>query len=588
MPAERRPTSRVRRTDRASPVVFTAGELIEILQVRYRRRFPVHADRPFGAFPPTWRAWFLSMQERLGAVTGAPVADYLDVLLQRPESTPPKASLELSRWRAYASLGRQQWEPAPRDQRWMRSVAGLVSGLLHVVFMVMLLWLGFVAIGDAPPDTRQTGETVLIEYIGTGTPTEQGGAAAPGEVEAPAASAAPAPAQTSPARTADAASPPPPSASAATQPPASEQPPQPAEAGSAQPLVVTETAQADIDFTLPAPVPRDVDLPQFQVTVPQVSSSVVEIETFEPRPTVRALERPALRVPTPTVPALRTEVTEVEVRRPTAEVQVRPLSQKPLPTPEIRVPTLRTTPSEVPMRAQPVPAATAATATPSPAATPKPPATVPGNAAATAGRSTTPATATPSGGLPQAAGAGRSTATATTGAGPAPSPRPGASPSTVRSDDWGDSNRNVPGNSTPAGRSPGLFNSDGGIRLPGDGGRVGGGLPPGTIIEDFQKIDRMGTWLKRPPLDYTPTRFDKFWVPNRSLLEEWVSRGIKKVAIPIPGTTKRIECTVSLLQVGGGCTIYDPNLQDQEAIARPPPDVPFKPELQEDKDSLKK
>jgi hypothetical protein len=569
--------------------VFTAGELIEILQVRYRRRFPVHADRPFGAFPPTWRAWFLSIQERLGAVTGAPAADYLDVLLLRPECSPPKASPELSRWRAYASLGRQQWEPAPRDQRWMRSVAGLVSGLLHVVFMVMLLWLGFVAIGDAPPDAPQAGETVLIEYIGTGTPVEQGGAAAPGEVEAPAASAAPAPAQISPARTADAASPPP-SASAATQPPASEQPPQPAEAGSAQPLVVTETAQADIDFTLPAPVPRDANLPQFQVTVPQVSSSVVEIETFEPRPTVRAVERPALRVPTPTVPALRTEVTEVEVRRPTAEVQVRPLSQTPLRTPDIRVPTLRTTPTEVPMRAPPAPAATAATAAPGPAATPKPPATVPGNATATAGRSTAPATATatPAGGQPQAAGAGRSTTTASKGAGPAPSPRPGAAPSTTRSDDWGDSNRNVPGNSATAGRGPGLFNSDGGIRLPGDGGRVGGGLPPGTIIEDFQKIDRMGTWLKRPPLDYTPTRFDKFWVPNRSLLEEWVSRGIQKVAIPIPGTTKRIECTVSLLQVGGGCTIYDPNLQDQEAIARPPPDVPFKPELQEDKDSLKK
>ena len=145
----------------------------------------------------------------------------------------------------------------------------------------------------------------------------------------------------------------------------------------------------------------------------------------------------------------------------------------------------------------------------------------------------------------------------------------------------------MPGNST-AGRNPGLFNSDGTVRLPGDDGRAGGGWPPGTIIEDFEKIDRMGTWLKRPPFDYTPTRFDRFWVPNRSLLEEWVSRGIKKVAIRIPGTTKRIECTVSLLQAGGGCGIFDPNMQDQEATARPPPDVPFKPELQEDKGSLKK
>ena len=57
--------------------------------------------------------------------------------------------------------------------------------------------------------------------------------------------------------------------------------------------------------------------------------------------------------------------------------------------------------------------------------------------------------------------------------------------------------------------------------LAGMGG-VGGGLPPGTITEDFAKIDRNGTWLKRPPTDYTPTSFDKFWVPNEDLLQEWV------------------------------------------------------------------
>lgn len=64
-------------------------------------------------------------------------------------------------------------------------------------------------------------------------------------------------------------------------------------------------------------------------------------------------------------------------------------------------------------------------------------------------------------------------------------------------------------------------------------------------------------------------------------------RGIKSMAIPIPGTSKKINCTISLLQLGGGCGISDPNLQDQEAIARPPPDIPFKPELQEDQDALK-
>ena len=563
--------------------MFTAGELTEILQARYRRRFPLHADRPFGGFPPTWRAWFLSMQERVGAVIGAPVVDYLAVFRARALRPPPKASAELSRWRAFVCLVRQQWEPAPRDQRWMRGVAAVFTGLLHILFMVLLLWLGFVAIGDAPPDARQAGETVLIEYIGTGTPAEQGGAAAPGETEAPASSAAPAPAQ---AAAASAAAAPPVSASATPDVPASEQPPQPAEAASAQPLVVTETVRTDIDFTLPAPVPRDIALPQLQVAVPQVASEIVEIQTFEPRAAVREVERPVLRVPTPNVPTLRTDVAEVEVQRPPTEIQARTLPQTAVRTPEVRVPALRTTPGEVQLRAPPAPATTGTAATQSPAAKPAAPAPAPGNAAAAAGRATTPVPAAASGGRPQAQGTGRSNAP--TGTGPAPSPRPGAAPSATRGDDWGDSNRNVPGNSTTAGRSPGLFNSDGTVRLPGDGGRVGGGLPPGTIIEDFEKIDRMGTWLKRPPLDYTPTRFDRFWVPNRTLLEEWVSRGIKKVAIPIPGTSKRIECTVSLLSAGGGCTIYDPNLQDQEAVARPPPDVPFKPELQEDKDSLKK
>jgi len=169
---------------------------------------------------------------------------------------------------------------------------------------------------------------------------------------------------------------------------------------------------------------------------------------------------------------------------------------------------------------------------------------------------------------------------APSGTGPSSSPRPGAAPTPVAGDDWGLGNQNRPGATNPGGRNPGLFNPDGSVRLPGDSA-VGGGLPPGTITEDFAKIDRMGTWLKRPPLDYTPTRFDRFWVPQGTLLEEWVRRGIRKVFVPIPGTSKRLVCTVSLLQAGGGCTVDDPNLRDEEATARPPPSVPFKPELQD-------
>lgn len=559
--------------------MFSAAELIEILHARDRRRFPLHADRPFGSFPPTWRAWFLSMGERVGAVTGAPIADYLAIFLARPLRTPPGSSPETSRWKAFASLARQQWEPAPADQRRVRRIAAISSGLLHLVFALMLLWVGYVAIGDAPPEAREAGEAVQVEYIGVGTPDETGGAPAPGETDASAAAAASAPAKTA------ASASPAASASAVAQDSSSDQPPQPAEPTGEQPLAVTQTVQPDIDFTLPAPVPRDLTLPQLQIATPTLATEIDRIEAFDPHPPVHVAERPKQVLPTPTVPTLRTQVTEIEVRQP-LKVDVRALPQPAMRTPTLREPTLRTTPSEVQVRVRPAPAAPAATASvPSQAPpTQTPPTPRATGTAPTAGRA--PAAASAPAGRPQAQGSGRPTGLAPAGAGPAPSPRPGVAASTVRSDDWGDSNRNVPGNST-AGRNPGLFNSDGSVRLPGDGGRAGGGLPPGTIIEDFEKIDRMGTWLKRPPLDYTPSRFDAFWSPNRSLLEDWVNRGIKKVAIPIPGTTKRIECTVSLLQGGGGCTIYDPNMQDQEAIARPPPDVPFKPELQEDKGSLK-
>jgi hypothetical protein len=75
-------------------------------------------------------------------------------------------------------------------------------------------------------------------------------------------------------------------------------------------------------------------------------------------------------------------------------------------------------------------------------------------------------------------------------------------------------------------------------------------------------------------------------MPGETLLEEWVRRSITEVRIPIPGTTKTIRCVTVVLALGGACGIVDPNLQEQPPGARPPPDVPFKPGLQENQDSL--
>lgn len=125
------------------------------------------------------------------------------------------------------------------------------------------------------------------------------------------------------------------------------------------------------------------------------------------------------------------------------------------------------------------------------------------------------------------------------------------------------------------------------MRVPEPGGSASPNRPPGAITEEIRDLDRSGTWLKRKPTDFEPTSFDKYWVPDETLLAEWVRKGIEKVTIPIPGTNKRIECVVSMLGLGGSCGLSDPNLNDQPAEARPPPDIPFKPALQEDNGSVK-
>ncbi|HZF97906.1 MAG TPA: hypothetical protein VEY92_06615, partial [Pseudoxanthomonas sp.] len=153
-----------------------------------------------------------------------------------------------------------------------------------------------------------------------------------------------------------------------------------------------------------------------------------------------------------------------------------------------------------------------------------------------------------------------------------------------RGDDWGDAARNAPGQAGPGqtGTTPGLagslFNADGSVRLPSDGGagRAPTAGPPGSRQAQQAEADRASKWLERPEYPYEPTMFDKYWVPSESLLAEWVRRAIREVEVPIPGTSKRVRCVVSVLQAGGACGLFDPNLNEQPATARPPPGIPVK------------
>ena len=551
--------------------MFSASDLISALLERPRSRlwFRAADARPAGEFPPGWRAWFASMREHVGTVRGATADAFVAIFLGRELARPAPRSPLLNDWQSFAALWRQQWHPAGDDQRRDRIVALATTLLVHLVLFVLLLWLATVRIGIAPPPAGE--DVVQVEYIGEGTPDTPGGGAKQGdapEQRKPSTQPSANPA-TSPASTA--AQPPAvASASDSTQPPAQA----PAEAMPLpdQPLVVTETPLPDPRFELPPTSPPQLrpTLAQPRVEVPLQSREVPLAERPAPLPSVAT---PRLATQPSTTPTLRANAPAPSTR----EIPL-PQALPQVATPALQAMKPSTAPSlqsqatlqsrDIPLAAKPGTETTRAPgATPSTASTSAP--SAPGSNA-----------------KPQPS-SGTLANTAAPGSGPSTAAKPGAWLTPKRGDDWGDSTRNRPGGN--AGQRNGLLDSNGNPRLPpGSSSAPGGGYPPGYDTWSREAIDRNGTWLKRPPNNYTPTKFDQYWLPRETLLEEWVRKGIKQTEIPIPGTSKKIHCVISILQLGGGCYVTDPNMKDQEAVARPPPDIPWKPELQEDQDSLKK
>lgn len=525
--------------------MFTSAELIEALRRRARRS--LRPETLPGEFPPGWRAWFAAMRERMGTITGASAEAIIAILVQRELRQAPRRSAELNPWQAFATLWRQQWRPAGPEDRIQRIAAFTIAVLLQLVFAILVLWLAYARYGGEPLPPGE--DVVQVEFIGEGTPQEQGGGAPSGPRPQPEAAAA-ASSAAQPARQATAPVPVQPApvaaaASTAEPAPAQSQPPAPAEA--AQPLQATEVVEPDIPFVVPPPQPRTVVVPQAQVDVPQLQA----------RP--ETLPSPAPPLPAAIARTVRVQAAQVQVPGLEQQAEVLPAPGPPLPGVSART-------AEVRQGQVSVPGLKASVASlPSPS-------TAPGSGGA-------PVQAGQAGGAGTPSGAQPSTTRAGAGAGPEQAAKAGAWSTSRLGDDWGASDRNRPGGQRGG---SGLFDESGRPRLPpGTGARAGAGLPPGIVTEDIADLDRAGTWLKRPPIDYSPTAFDRYWMPGGTLLEEWVRRGVREVQIRIPGTSKKIRCVVSILQLGGGCGIDDPDMQDQEAGAKPPPDIPWKPELQE-------
>lgn len=550
--------------------MFTSAELIEALRRRMRRS--LRPERAPGEFPPGWAEWFASMMARAGAITGATAEAIVAIFLQREPTLPPRASAVLGRWQAFGTLWRQQWHPASKDERWVRFVAWVVTFVTHVVFAVLLLILAYTSFDETAGALDDV--AVRVQFIGQGAPEEEGGGPpSPRPVPETAPTTAQ-PAQPSP-------QPPRPQLSEEETPASSLQAPQieplqreqpqlsqeTVEPTPQQTLQVTETQKPDeTRFRLPPPQPRTIDArPQSNVAVPTLRSEVEAIPLPRAPAPVRPIERETAQRQI-AVPQISEQISEIEVPQPLPAVRARDLTARPAAEPQLQVPSSAAEPQSLPMPPGATAAAEASSAAAQPAGTPQAP---PSPAA---------------GAQPAATSAGSSAA-----------PTPGGLPTPVKGDDWGDADRNIAGQpkgSDQPGAKPGLYNADGSLRLPPGAAKEGPsqyGNPPGSKEEHIADLDRAGKWLARPRFGYEPTRFEKYWVPHETLLQEWVRRGIRKLSIPIPGTSKRIECVVSMLQVGGGCGVTDSEkLFDQPAIGRPPPDIPFKPELQEDQGALKK
>ena len=594
-----------------------AADLIEALLARKPGR-PV-LDRRSG-LPYAWGHWVRSRDVVADLAYAAP--ELVEVAAQRPSRRVAGVLPTLTPLQAFRRLWWQQWDPRPRDERPYHWLAVLGSLLIHVLFLLLLIWVAVVRWGRPPEPAGEEGR-VRLEMIGRGSPDQVGGG--PGEPDAGAAANAPAaqPAQASaepprpappkarkataapapaPANEASAAEPVPPPVQA---PPMTVPTPQVAEPVIAsQPLQVTETTVQTHEFVVPptrplevrAPTPRDVATPQVQVIErqvevvqqPQLSAPRVrEVDTPalpSREPTVREREVAAIDAPAIDVPMPQTRELQVTSRTP--EVQVRQIEvPSAVEAPVTAAASASTTASAAEPSQAPPSAATAAQSAPSPAA----------NAAAASSTNPATGTANASTTAPRNEGVGNNQRTAgnpaaTAGSGPRAADRQGGWETSKRGDDWSTGQQNRAGDATAqGGQGQGLFNADGSVRVPGETGAAAERGAPGGDSDHWtrERIASSGTWLKRPPYDYEPTSFDQYWVPSESLLAEWVRNGVKKIEIPIPGTNTKISCVVSLLQFGGGCGLRDPNQNDQPAQARPPPDIPFKKDLQEANGSVR-
>lgn len=505
------------------------------------------------------QAWLNAKVLARGRISRAGADQLVLALAQRPLAVRPAPAPIGGMWSAFKASLRQSFDPPGLHNRRERRVAMGISIGFHVLLVTVLLL--FAGHPPAPPAALQ--QAMQVQYIGIGTP-EGGGAgqasAVPDADPSSAASAASAPASSAAPQSAAASS-----ASEAIQAPTQAQDQANESVQASQPLRITQTPEPDSSFVLP-PVTARVATPTAQprMQMQEIRPQQRDITLQTP------VQAPTVTLQTPRTPSLTPQIAAAEVT-----VQQRQITTgQTTPIPSVQMPTVAAPRSAAPSLSTPQQQVRGRDVGLSEAVIARQQA----QAASAAGQTTAPASS--SAGTPASSASGQRAGQAA-GSGQQASRTPGGWPSTQRGDDWGDSTRAQAGVPSGSRDGDGLFGADGRPRLAPGTAAAGGGFPPGSDGWSKQQLDRHGTWMTRPPTGYTGTRFDQYWLPSGTLLQEWVRRGMRNMEIPVPGTSKRIRCTISVLQAGGACDVHDPNMVDQPAVGRPPPDIPYKPELQE-------
>ncbi|HRO26331.1 MAG TPA: hypothetical protein PLD19_02720, partial [Luteimonas sp.] len=228
---------------------------IEALQRRLRLGRSIRPQRPAGEFPPGWAEWFAEDPPEAHRRVVGDIQEMLAVFLAR-EPVFPTGYRQLSDWQAFTRLWRYDWREAPAPYRGRRIASMTASVLLHLLWLQLMI-LFMVAHYPGEEEAERLGENITqVEFIGEGTPQDEGGGSQQAEQPLPEVAAAPAPAAAArAASTPEAAPPPPPPSIAEVEVTPEAVPPPVAE----QPLVVTETPVPDSDFVL---VPPRIDVPR--------------------------------------------------------------------------------------------------------------------------------------------------------------------------------------------------------------------------------------------------------------------------------------------------------------------------------------